>query len=44
MNNFSKISFKKSSAHENQCPKDGFIEFAFIIETKFMTNVIVSNI
>ena len=30
MYNFSNISFKKSSANENQCPKDGFQEFAMI--------------
>ena len=44
MNNFSKISFKKSSANENQCPKDGFQEFALIGRSNVGKSSLINSI
>lgn len=44
MNNFSKISFKKSSASENQCPKDGFQEFALIGRSNVGKSSLINSI
>ena len=44
MNNFSKISFKKSSANEYQCPKDGFQEFALIGRSNVGKSSLINSI
>ena len=44
MNNFSKISFKKSSANEHQCPKDGFQEFALIGRSNVGKSSLINSI
>ena len=44
MNNFSKISFKKSSAYEHQCPKDGFQEFALIGRSNVGKSSLINSI
>ena len=44
MNNFSKISFKKSSASENQCPRDGFQEFALIGRSNVGKSSLINSI
>ena len=44
MYNFSNISFKKSSANENQCPKDGFQEFAMIGRSNVGKSSLINSI
>ncbi|MEL0244142.1 MAG: ribosome biogenesis GTP-binding protein YihA/YsxC [Flavobacteriaceae bacterium] len=44
MSSFSKVSFKKSSSNENECPKDGFHEFAMIGRSNVGKSSLINSI
>ena len=44
MYSFSKVSFKKSSSSKNECPKDGFHEFAMIGRSNVGKSSLINSI